>query len=52
MKISITIVFSVKRPVTVRKYILCYTFIHKLMNNRQIYLADDQGWAADLQRLW
>ena len=33
---NITIVFSVKRAV--KKYILCYTFIHKLMSNRQIYL--------------
>ena len=34
IKINFTIVFSGKRPV--REYILCYTFIHKLMNNRQI----------------
>ena len=31
MKIDITIVFSVKRAV--RKYILCYTFIHKISND-------------------
>ena len=41
MKINITIVFSVKRAV--RKYILCYTFIHELMNNRPIYQANEPG---------
>ena len=33
--------FSVKRAV--RKYILCYTFIHELMNNRPIYQANEPG---------
>ena len=34
MKINIIIVFSVKRPV--RKYIFCYTFINKLMNQARL----------------
>ena len=38
MKINNTILLSVKSPV--RKYILSYTFIHKSMNNRQIYQAN------------
>ena len=34
MKINITIVFSMKHPV--RKYIYCYTFINKLMNQARL----------------
>ena len=45
---KITIVFSVKRAV--RKYILCYTFIHKLMNNRQIYQANVRPGCSPLER--
>ena len=42
----------------VQRAIFCkeiYTLLHfysKLMSNRQIYIADDQVWAVDLQRLW
>ena len=32
MKINVTIVYSVKRVIS--KYILCYTFIQKLMKNK------------------
>ena len=34
MKISSFITFSVKR--SVRKHILCYTFIHKLLNQARL----------------
>ena len=34
MKINSTIVFGVKR--FVRKYILCYTFIHKSLNQARL----------------
>ena len=49
IKIDINIGFSGKSPV--RKYILCYTFIHQIMSNRQICLLLIILWIKVLQSI-